>query len=186
MKMKVTVFAVSIMFILSLGGIANAQSKCDAGKLKEYGKKVSCLAKLDSKAAKKAQAVDPTKEAKCFTKFDERCAKAEGQGDCTSAVKDCAALMAEADACRAATVAPPSTTTTTTTTTTVPAMCPEDGSGDACVAWENNVEECLICCGAACFDACNLAVANTCSSAGNNVLCAAEVNAAGCAAECCP
>ena len=38
-----------------------AQSKCDAGKLKEYGKKVSCLAKLDSKSAKKAQPVDAAK-----------------------------------------------------------------------------------------------------------------------------
>jgi hypothetical protein len=50
--------AVGALFILAGAGTAGAQSKCDAGKLKEYGKKVFCLAKLDAKAAKKGIIVD--------------------------------------------------------------------------------------------------------------------------------
>jgi hypothetical protein len=123
------------MAIVALGGLvafgpapAAAQSSCDAGKLKEYGKKVFCLEKVDSQAAKKGLPPDAAKEQKCIDKFAEKCAKAESKGDCTGAVKSCADLMTEADACRTAaegpggtttsSSAPPTTTTSTTTSTT--------------------------------------------------------------------
>lgn len=102
----ISIFSLTLLVAVALTCTANAQSKCDAGKLKEHGKKISCLSKLDSKAAKKNQAVDAAKEQKCFDKFTEKCAKAEGQGDCTSAVKDCAALMTEAEVCRAEALLP--------------------------------------------------------------------------------
>jgi hypothetical protein len=85
---------------------AFAQSKCDAGKLKEYGKKVSCLSKVDSTAAKKGLEPDTAKADKCIQKFTEKCAKAESQGDCTGDVLDCAALGAEAETCRDSAAAP--------------------------------------------------------------------------------
>jgi hypothetical protein len=87
---------------MSYGGPAQAQSKCDAAKLKEYGKRVFCLAKVDAKAAKKGEPIDTAKQLKCIDKFDDKCAKAEAGDDCTLAVKDCAELVSEADACRAA------------------------------------------------------------------------------------
>ena len=82
------------------GATVFAQSKCDAGKLKEYGKKIFCEAKIDSKAAKKGEVADSAKEQKCVDKFVVKCAKAESQGDCTTAIENCADLLTETDTCR--------------------------------------------------------------------------------------
>lgn len=111
--MKFTLCATAVGLVLASVEIADAQSKCDASKLKEYGKKVLCLAKVDAKAAKKGEAVDTAKEQSCIDKFAEKCARAEGQDDCTGAVKSCAELMTEADVCRDGSVGSGGPTTTT-------------------------------------------------------------------------
>lgn len=85
---------------------AVAQSKCDAAKLKEYGKRVACLAKVDSTANKRGEAADATKADACMQKFAQRCATAESYGDCTEAVRDCDALATDADTCRSASTQP--------------------------------------------------------------------------------
>jgi hypothetical protein len=92
--------------ILLSATIATAQSKCDAGKLKEYGKRVLCLAKVDATAAKKNLPVDSAKETKCNTKFAAKCSKAEQLGDCTSDVESCSELTSAALSCRNAAFAP--------------------------------------------------------------------------------
>jgi hypothetical protein len=94
------VFALMVLVGVALAGTANAQSRCDAVRIKEYGKKLNCLAKLDAKAAQKAQSVNPVKEQRCLDTFAAKCDKAEKYGDCTSAVLDCAALMTWAGTCR--------------------------------------------------------------------------------------
>ena len=102
-----SIFLVAVaVFALVQAAPASAQSKCDAGKLKEYGKRVSCLAKVDSTAAKKGVEPDTAKADKCIAKFVEKCAKAEGQGDCTENVRDCASLTADADTCRDSSLQP--------------------------------------------------------------------------------
>lgn len=103
---RFTLLAAVAVFALVQAAPSFAQSKCDAGKLKEYGKRVSCLAKVDSTAAKKGEEPDTTKADKCIAKFAEKCAKAEEQGDCTSDVRDCAALTADADTCRDSSLEP--------------------------------------------------------------------------------
>lgn len=103
---------------LSYASIGLAQSKCDAGKLKEYGKKVFCLAKVDSKAAKKGEPIDTARQQKCIDKFTLKCGKAEERGDCTLAVKSCAALADEAEVCRGAANEEPTPTPTDTPTGT--------------------------------------------------------------------
>ena len=84
---------------LAAAGAAQAQtvSKCDAAQYKEAGKKVFCLMKVDSKAAKKGELPDAAAIAKCKTKFDEKCLKAEGKTDCTGTVGNCDAIEAVAD-----------------------------------------------------------------------------------------
>jgi len=137
-------FAFFLTFALSSG--AWAQSKCDAGKLKEYGKKIYCLAKLDSKAAKTGTAIDSAKETKCHDKFAEKCAKAEQKGDCTAAVKSCGDLTTEADLCRDAGVGLGTSTTTTvvdpTTTTTVVGGCVGGGTAAPGESCSGNAECC--------------------------------------------
>ena len=174
---------VATIAIISASAPAWAQSKCDAGKLKEFGKKVFCLAKVDSKAAKSGVPIDVTKEAKCFSKFSTKCARAEQQGDCSAAVKNCADLMVEADACRAASVAP----TTTTTSTTLPILCPLDNT--ACIAYRD-VPACESCCNmhGTCDSECSDASDpfTQCISASSNNDCRNAVQLFGCAATCCP
>jgi hypothetical protein len=80
----------------SASGVALAQSKCDAAKSKEIGKKVSCKMKVHAKALQKEEPLDLAKLAKCETKFVEKCGKAETKGDCSNA-GDCATLELAVD-----------------------------------------------------------------------------------------
>jgi len=82
---------------------ARAQSKCDSGRLKAYGKYVACLTGVDSKAAKRGDPPDAVKEGKCDTTFGAKCAQADAKGDCTGNIAGCASLSLSADSCRAAT-----------------------------------------------------------------------------------
>ena len=83
---------------LAAAGTAQAQtvSKCDAAQYKEAGKKVFCLMKVSSKAAKTGTLPDEVALAKCKTKFGEKCATAEGKGDCAQA-GNCVAIEEQAD-----------------------------------------------------------------------------------------
>ena len=94
--MRTLLLALTIGFAFSFSGVALAQSKCDAGKAKEVGKKVSCKMKVHAKAAQKAEPLDAAKLTKCETKFMEKCEKAETKGDC-SALGNCAALEVVVD-----------------------------------------------------------------------------------------
>ena len=63
---RLTALVALAVFALVQAAPSFAQSKCDAGKLKEYGKRVSCLAKVDSAAAKKGESPDTAKADKCI------------------------------------------------------------------------------------------------------------------------
>ena len=89
--MRTLLLALTLGFAFSLNGVALAQSKCDAAKAKEIGKKVSCKMKVHAKAAQKGEPLDAAKLTKCETKFLEKCAKAETKNDCSND-GDCAAL----------------------------------------------------------------------------------------------
>jgi len=154
---------------------ASAQSKCDAGRRKEYAKKVLCLAKIDAKADKTGTPVDTTKQQKCIDKFNEKCAKADAKGDCTGAVKNCAVLAGEADTCRDAAEADAP-------------FCAEDGDVTACqqtsTLFNQACADCcdsLLSCGLTCFQA----QSDACGSTSANIACAEAVNSLGCAGLCC-
>jgi hypothetical protein len=104
-----------------LDEIANSGlSKCDSGKAKETGRKVSCEAKVYATAFKNNLAPDGTKLASCTSKYTDKCANAEGEGDCSSAgnCPDLAAIVAVCVQDILDEIVPPSTTTTTTVSTT--------------------------------------------------------------------
>jgi hypothetical protein len=75
--------------------MAGAQSRCDASKLNAVGKRAFCLGRQDARASRRGEAVDPTAQQKCLDSFAAQCARAEGIGDCTNAVKSCAELTAD-------------------------------------------------------------------------------------------
>src|SRR5262245_2479322 len=82
---------------LALGGVAQAQSSCDAGITKAAGKKVACKTKVIAKAQETGSAPDTTKLARCETKFALSCARAQSDGDCAAQNQECAAIEAAAD-----------------------------------------------------------------------------------------
>jgi hypothetical protein len=82
-----------------VGGVAQAQSICDAGVTKAAGTKVACKTKVIAKAQRHGVAADTAKLAKCETKFDSSCTKAQGMGDCTAQTQPCDAVEIGADAC---------------------------------------------------------------------------------------
>ena len=84
---------------LTVGGVAQAQSRCDAGVTKAAGKKVACKTKVIAQAQKGGVAADPAELAKCETKFDALCANAQSKGDCNAQTQACDDVEAEADAC---------------------------------------------------------------------------------------
>ena len=94
--MRRLLLALIVGFAFSLSGGALAQSKCDAAKAKEVGKKVSCKMKVHAKAAQKGEPLDAAKLTKCETKFMEKCAKGETKGDCSNP-GNCAALELAVD-----------------------------------------------------------------------------------------
>lgn len=66
------------------------------------------------------------------------------------------------------------------------ATCPTDASG--CTAYAALASPCRTCCDAAgsCSAACSAAETSSCANSAANTACANEINAAGCADECCP
>ena len=109
---------------VALGGIARAQSTCDAGVTKAVEKKVSCKLKVFAAAQRTGIAVDATKLTKCEVKFAQQCAGARSKGDCSAQARTCVAIEAVADACVDTLAGGSSTTTSTTTTTTTTTMPP--------------------------------------------------------------
>ena len=88
------ILAVSV----ALGGIAQAQSSCDAGVTKAVAKKVSCKLKVFAAAQRIGITVDATKLTKCEVKFTAQCAGAQSKGDCSAQARTCVATEAVADA----------------------------------------------------------------------------------------
>jgi hypothetical protein len=84
---------------LTAGGIAQAQSTCDAGITEAAAKKVACKLNVIARAQKRGNTVDTAELARCETKFAWSCAKARGKGVCTLQTEECDAIEAEADAC---------------------------------------------------------------------------------------
>jgi len=119
---------------VALGGIAQAQSTCDAGVTKAVAKKVSCKLKVFAAAQRTGIAVDATRLTKCEDKFTQQCAGAQSKGACSAQARTCVAIEAAADACvdtLAGGSSTTSTTTTTTTTTTIPRglpTCSDEGT----------------------------------------------------------
>jgi hypothetical protein len=108
---------------LVLGGVAHAQSNCDANITKQAGKKVLCKAKVVAKGQKAGLPPDPGKLIKCEAKFAKKCLTAKAGGGCVVHTESCDATEAAADACVDTITGAPTTTTTTTpptTTTTTP------------------------------------------------------------------
>lgn len=93
------VAATATLLLLSSVAIAAGQSRCDAAKLQQFGRRALCLAKVDSQAARRGESVDAAKLQRCHQQFAERCAKAESMGDCSAAAKSCAELIADVAAC---------------------------------------------------------------------------------------
>jgi len=91
--------ATSALLLLSYVAIAAGQSRCDATKLQQVGRRALCLTKVDARAAQRGEPVDAERVQKCHAKFADRCAEAEGMGDCTAGVKSCAELIADVGAC---------------------------------------------------------------------------------------
>jgi len=86
-----------VALLLALGGVAQAQSSCDAGITKAAGKKVACKTKVVATAQKRGSAADTRKLAGCETKFASSCAKAQSDGDCTAQTQPCDAVELTAD-----------------------------------------------------------------------------------------
>jgi hypothetical protein len=118
---------------LVVGGVAHAQSNCDANITKQAGKKVLCKAKVVAKGQKAGLPPDPGKLVKCEAKFAKKCLTAKAGGGCVVHTESCDATEAAADACvdtltggsamTTTTTAPTPTTTPTTTSTTTTTLC---------------------------------------------------------------
>ena len=84
---------------LTVDGVAQAQSSCDAAVTKAAGKKVACKLNLIARAQKTGATVDAVKFDRCATKFASSCAIAQAQGDCSAQTQTCHAIEVTADAC---------------------------------------------------------------------------------------
>src|SRR5690349_12894713 len=69
---------------LGVAGAASAQNKCQGAKIKDAGKKASCLAGLQSKVAASGGTVDPAKVAKCDAKVSAAYDKLEAKPGCNT------------------------------------------------------------------------------------------------------
>jgi hypothetical protein len=90
-----------LAFAVAFGGVAHAQSKCDASVSKAAGKKTACKAGVIAKGQAKGTAPDAGKLANCSAKFMKACNKAKGntKSPCSVQSQDCAAVEVEVDAC---------------------------------------------------------------------------------------
>jgi hypothetical protein len=83
---------------LGVAGAANAQAgKCQGAKIKDAGKKASCLAGLYAKRAASGAAIDPLKVAKCDAKVSAAYAKLESKPGCNTS-SDATAIENKVDA----------------------------------------------------------------------------------------
>ena len=96
---------------------AAAGSKCDAGKTKAAGKKVSCKCGVYAKTYANDLPPDPIKLQKCIDKFTAACTRAASAGDCFVQTRTCAQLETDADQDVTALCTPVPTITTSSTTT---------------------------------------------------------------------
>jgi len=78
------------------GVLTRGANKCQSSKLKAAGKKASCLLGLESKQAASGDPIDPTKQAKCLSKFSQAFAKAEAKPPCKT-TGDAADIEARVD-----------------------------------------------------------------------------------------
>jgi len=97
--MRFATIGAMLALVVANGGVAYAQSKCDAAITKAAGKKAVCRAGIIGKAQQKGTTPDATKLGKCASKFDKACSKAKTKGGCTAQLQTCSAIEAEVDSC---------------------------------------------------------------------------------------
>jgi len=97
--MRLVAIGAMLTFAVATGGMALAQSKCDSGMTKAAGKKAACKAGVVAKGQSKGTAPDSAKLAKCETKYNKACTKAQAKGYCSAQTQTCAQVEAEVDAC---------------------------------------------------------------------------------------
>ena len=174
--LAVLILAASLLTVAFTAAPAAAQSKCTAAQYKAMAKKYLGKLKCHSKAVNQNVPVDAACLQNAEDKFALKWAAAVDKGDCLAVVSE-AQGEGEVDTCVAAATALLET----------PAVCAEDGSATACLAYDSDAT-CSTCCanaGAACTGPCNFAVP-ICNELPDLVACAAALNDAGCADECCP
>src|SRR5690242_16484724 len=95
---RLTVMLVGAFALCSAATGAHAQSlnKCQAAKIKDAGKKASCLAGLYSKQAAAGGTIDPAKVAKCDAKVSAAYDKLEAKPVCNT-TGDKGAIEAKVD-----------------------------------------------------------------------------------------
>src|SRR5690349_14090947 len=81
---------------LGVAGAASAQNKCQGAKIKDAGKKASCLAGLQSKVAAAGGTIGPPKLAKCEAKVSAAYAKLEAKPGCNT-TGDAGAIESKVD-----------------------------------------------------------------------------------------
>jgi len=87
-----------VVLSLALGGVAEAQSSCDAKATTAAAKKVAAKLKVIARGQEAGQPPNAKKLARAESDFTERCAKAKSRNDCQAQTSSCAALEATADA----------------------------------------------------------------------------------------
>src|SRR5439155_16911677 len=114
-KLKLAVMAVGALTLIASPSWADLPNKCQGAKIKDAGKKASCLAGLQAKVVGSGATLDPAKVAKCDAKVGAAYAKLEAKGPCNTS-GDAGAIEAKVDAFVADLVSEESATTTTSTT----------------------------------------------------------------------
>ena len=105
---KLGAIAAVFAFAVTTGGMALAQSKCDAKITKAAGKNCACKTSVIAKAQRNGAAPDAMQLNKCRAKFDRECAKAmSNYADCDIHFF-CGFVSAKVDACVAHLSASPS------------------------------------------------------------------------------
>src|SRR5215472_16764129 len=94
---RVTVMFVGALAVCGLAASAHAANKCQGAKIKDAGKKASCLAGLYSKQAAAGGTIDPAKVAKCQAKVSAAYDKLESKPGCNT-TGDKGAIESKVDA----------------------------------------------------------------------------------------
>jgi hypothetical protein len=180
---RIMSFAVLAVFIFSFASLANAATDpgvaCAVSKQKAAAKKLSAKVKCHGTALKKGIAVDAECLTKAEGKFNDSFTKAEDKGGCVT-TGDTAAIEATIDATLANLLA---------ALPSAPAAVCQAGDAAACLAFAVPDSDCENCCfsvGDPCSLDCLAASAAACTDAPSFDACNIGINAAGCAAVCCP